>query len=176
MSSPTRDSDLGGESSLKVRCPHCQEEIRFETEVDWNNVTCHACGSSFGLVGEEADGGGLGPGQCVGRFELLRRLGQGGFGTVWEALDPHLDRTVALKLPRRGELTAAEAELFLREARAAAQIRHPNIVAIHEVGREADRIYLVSDLIQGATLAEHLTRQRFTIPDAVELIATLATA
>ena len=59
-------------------------------------------------------------------------------------------------------LDAAEAEQFLREARAAAQIRHPNIVAVHELGREDGSIYIVSDFVEGANLSEWLTGQRLT--------------
>ena len=109
-------SSGASDSSLRVRCPHCQEEVRIDTAVDWSEVTCKACGSSFGLLSNEAETSELRAGQLVGRFELVRRLGQGGFGAVWEARDPRLDRTVAIKIPRRGELTATEAELFLREA------------------------------------------------------------
>ncbi len=166
--------EFGHDGRLKIRCPHCQEAVSADTDSGFGDVTCPACGSSFGLVGDATENSDLSPGALVGRFELLRQCGQGGFGTVWEAHDPHLDRIVALKIPRRGDLTAAEAELFLREARAAAQIRHPHIVAIHEVGRDGDRIYLVSDFISGHSLAAHLIRERCSLGHAVELAATMA--
>ncbi len=161
-------------SQLTVRCPHCQEVVWIDANVSWSNVTCGACGSLFGLLGRDAEDSDLQPGQFLGRFELVRNLGQGAFGAVWEAIDPQLDRTVALKIPRRGELTAAEAELFLREARAAAQIRHPHIVGIHEVGRVGDRIYLVCDFIQGETLADRLAREPFSLREVVALVETMA--
>jgi WD40 repeat protein len=115
-------------------------------------------------------------GDFVGRFKLLERLGTGGFGVVWKASDPHLDRVVALKIPRRGELTSAESELFLREARAAAQVRHPNIVSIHEVGRDAGVVYLVSDFVDGVSLGYRLKRQRLTIREAAMLCQQIAQA
>ena len=69
------------------------------------------------------------------------------FGSVWKAHDTQLDRIVAVKIPRLGQLNQVEAEQFIREARAAAQIKHANVISVHEVGREDDRIYIVSDFI-----------------------------
>ena len=62
-------------------------------------------------------------------------------------MTPKLDRTVAVKIPRYGQLDKSETELFLRDARAAAQLKHPNIVGVHEVGKQGDTIYIVSDFI-----------------------------
>ena len=59
-----------------------------------------------------------------------------------------------MKIPRKGQLDPAETEQFLREARAAAQLRHPSIVSVHEVGREADTVFIVSDYVEGVTLRE----------------------
>ena len=66
---------------------------------------------------------------------------------------------VAIKIPRKGQLTPAEAEQFLREAHAAAHLTHANIVAVHEVGREQDTVYIVSDLVHGANLDDWLADQ-----------------
>ena len=76
------------------------------------------------------------PGEAVGRFTILRELGRGGFGRVYEARDGELRRSVALKIIRatgREGNAAVEAHLR-REAEAAAQLSHPNIVTIHDVG------------------------------------------
>ena len=83
---------------------------------------------------------------------------------------------MAIKIPRKGQLNVAETEQFLREARAAAQLRHPNIVSVHEVGREDDVIYIVSDFIQGITLADWLTAKRPTPKEAAELMVRIADA
>ncbi|MEM8944983.1 MAG: protein kinase [Planctomycetota bacterium] len=112
----------------------------------------------------------------LGRFELLERLGQGGFATVWKAFDPHLDRVVAVKIPRCEELSATEAELFLREARSASQVRHTHVVRLHEVGRAGDLIYLVSDLVDGQSLDKWLTQQGLSPSQAALLCRTLAQA
>jgi eukaryotic-like serine/threonine-protein kinase len=126
------------------------------------------------LVGDETldrmtgEGGEALAGQAIGRFQLLQRLGAGGFGVVWKARDPQLDRIVALKVPHRGRLGRDESEKVLREARAAAQLRHPNIVSVHEVGLEDERLYIVSDFIEGQPLDEWLSEHR---PDCREAAA-----
>ncbi|HEV3339801.1 MAG TPA: serine/threonine-protein kinase [Pirellulales bacterium] len=92
------------------------------------------------------------------------------------ARDTELDRTVAVKIPRREQLSRDDVDMFLREARAAAQLHHPNIVSVHEVGREGDTIFIVSDLVRGATLADWLTGQRLSTREAAKLCATTADA
>jgi WD40 repeat protein len=106
----------------------------------------------------------------------MEKLGMGAFGTVWKARDRHLDRMVAIKIPRAEQVDPASAEYFFREARAAAQLRHPNIVAVHEVGRDGATIFIVSDLIDGVTVADWLSGQRPSPCEAAELCSTVADA
>jgi serine/threonine protein kinase len=76
--------------------------------------------------------------QNIGRFQIRAWLGGGGFGDVYRAYDPVLDREIALKVPRPGTLENPNAiERFLREAKTAARLRHPHIVPVYEVGRMA---------------------------------------
>jgi WD40 repeat protein len=168
-----RPDDTPSSSPLQVRCPHCQRAVALADDTPWSQIVCCDCGSSFSLIGGESSG--VAVGSCLGRFELLERIGEGGFGAVWRALDTQLQRQVALKIPRRGELSASEVELFLREARATAQLRHPHIVSLHEVGREGATLYLVSDLIEGQSLARRM-RRRMTVAEAVELCQKIARA
>jgi len=114
--------------------------------------------------------------QTIAQFELIERVGMGKFGTVWKAQDTQLDRIVAVKIPRKEQLDEAETEQFLREARAAAQVRHSNIVSVHEVGRQGNLVYIVSDFVNGASLADWLTGQRLTPREAAELCAKIADA
>jgi hypothetical protein len=89
----------------------------------------------------------------LGRYRLERRIGAGGFGVVWLAWDEKLEREVAVKaIPREGGRT----ERVEREARAAARLNHPGIVAIYELAADEHDIYLVSELVRGRTLAELL--------------------
>jgi hypothetical protein len=112
----------------------------------------------------------------LGRFELIERVGLGGYGSVWKARDKELDRTVAIKIPRAGGMTPEDQEKFFREARAAAQLRHPSIVSVHEVGRDEDSVYIVSDFVRGVTLGDWLTGQQLTSREAAELCAKIADA
>jgi hypothetical protein len=118
------------------------------------------------------------PGQGrVGRYELVGLLGAGAFGSVWRARDTGLGREVAVKLPHGGRLAgAAEKERFLREARSAAQLRHPGIVAVHDIGRDGETLYLVSELVQGVSLAEWLRGARPGFAEAAALVARVADA
>lgn len=92
-----------------------------------------------------------------GQFQLLERLGAGGFGEVYRAWDPVLERDVALKLVLpRGLDSESEFQTIVREARAAAKVRHPNIVSVYGVDRHDGRVGFWSDFIRGHTLARLL--------------------
>jgi serine/threonine protein kinase len=111
----------------------------------------------------------------LGKFELIVKVGVGAFGSVYKARDPKLDRVVAVKVPRMGNLTSDEdRDRFVREARSVAQLRHPSIVSVHEVGESDGTPYLVSEFVEGITLADYLTAHRVSFEDASQLIATLA--
>jgi len=88
---------------------------------------------------------------ALGRYRLEERLGAGGFGVVWRAHDLKLERDVAVKvMPREG----GDPDRVTREALAAARLNHPGIVALYELGSDDHYTYLVSELVQGATLQE----------------------
>ncbi len=161
---------------MHVRCPHCQNPIEVVSDAPLNDVSCSACGSNFSLVGDETETYRGTEAQMLGHFELRGRIGAGHFGTVWIARDTQLDRDVAIKVPRKEQLDGSDAEQFLREARASAQLRHPNIVSVHEVGRQGDTLYIVSEFVKGVTLADSLTGNQPTIREAAELCAKLADA
>jgi serine/threonine protein kinase len=112
----------------------------------------------------------------LGRYELLEAVGSGAFGKVYRARDTELDRTVAVKVPRAGSLDGKDLDRFLREARSAAQLRHPSIVTVHEVSQHDGTPYLVSDFVQGVTLADLLTARRPAFRESAQLIAALAGA
>jgi tetratricopeptide (TPR) repeat protein len=98
----------------------------------------------------------LQPGAVVGRLELVREIGRGGFGVVWEARDPLLGRSVAFKAVRAGDHLGLREERLQREAEAAARLSHPNIVTLHDLGRSPHGPYLVLELLRGQSLAQRL--------------------
>jgi len=89
------------------------------------------------------------------RFVLLEPIGRGAMGTVFAAYDPKLDRRIALKVMRDDDEKARRRHLA--EARALAQVNHPNVVAVHDAGEHEDSLYVAMELVDGATLAEHLS-------------------
>ena len=95
---------------------------------------------------------------------------------MWKAHDTELDRAVAIKIPRRGQLSPAELEAFVREARMAAQLHHPNIVSVHEVGREAETIFIVSDLVRGVSLTDWLSGGPHSLKTIAEICRIAAEA
>ncbi|MFO7563860.1 MAG: serine/threonine-protein kinase [Enhygromyxa sp.] len=100
----------------------------------------------------------------IGRFELRSRIGAGAMGVVYEAWDPKLDRRVALKLLHDGpgrRIDPSSSKRLLREAKAMARLRHPNVISVHEVGTHADQVFVAMELIDGVSLRAWLgERQR----------------
>jgi eukaryotic-like serine/threonine-protein kinase len=100
--------------------------------------------------------GGAPPGGTHGRYRVIGRLGAGGMGIVLEAIDPDLERAVALKIlhPELSSGTPGRdaADRLTREARAMARLAHPNVVTVFEVGWSGDRIFLAMELVKGTTL------------------------
>ncbi|MEX2169207.1 MAG: protein kinase [Pirellulales bacterium] len=115
-------------------------------------------------------------GALVGRFRLIERIGTGSFGTVWKAEDTQIGRQVALKVPHVAQLDVEQREDFIREARAAGRLKHPNIVRVHEVGEHSGIVYIVRDLIDGVTLSEWLRAHRPTTRESSEICMKLADA
>ncbi|HKB36353.1 MAG TPA: serine/threonine-protein kinase, partial [Gemmataceae bacterium] len=116
--------------------------------------------------------------ECLGKFELLEELGSGSFGYVFRARDTELDRTVAVKILRAGRLASPEdVERFLREARSAARLKHPGVVALYETGQTADGTYfLVEEFIPGVTLARATSAGPIPPRQAAELVVEIAEA
>ncbi len=116
---------------------------------------------------------GMRTGTVIGRYELLREVGRGGFGVVWEARDRDLGRTVAFKALRgRGEV--AREKRLLAEAEVAARLSHPNIVTVLDVGRSDRGVYLVQEFLTGTTLAQRLLEGALPLREGLRIAIALA--
>lgn len=114
-------------------------------------------------------------GDVVGRYRLDEPLGQGAFGEVWKGFDPELNRAVAIKLPRkeiqsRFDLTRQ----FRDEARCAASLKHEGIVPVYDIGRAGAVTFIVSEFIDGPTLAQHMKSGAISREDSVRIVSQLA--
>ncbi len=112
----------------------------------------------------------------IAQFELLELLGTGAAGEVWKARDPRLQRTVAVKIPRRLSLSDEELDRFLREARSAGQLDHSGIVTVFETGRDGPTPYIISSYVAGTSLKQRLQSARFNPAEAARLCVEIAEA
>src|SRR5688572_3747698 len=101
----------------------------------------------------------LQPGSQIGRYEIQRRLGRGGMGTVYVAHDPVLGRLVAIKVFATDLDLPDAAQRFTREARSCAALNHPNIVTVHDYGDVESQPFIVMEYVQGDTLADIIRRK-----------------
>jgi WD40 repeat protein/serine/threonine protein kinase len=119
------------------------------------------------------------PAKEIGRFQIVRELGRGGFGIVFLAYDPQLSRQVALKVPQSSCLLTLDSHhRFLREAEAAARLSHSNIVTVYEVGHVGAVSYIAAEYCLGPTLTRWQAAAKDPVPvrEAVQFVAKLALA
>jgi eukaryotic-like serine/threonine-protein kinase len=112
----------------------------------------------------------------LGRFQLRERLGDGGFGQVFRAYDPRLDRDVAVKVLKQPNPAERVMERFFREARAVARLDHPNIVAVHDAGFDNGRCWVAYHLVSGRPLWWYRDHHRMDATTAAQIIRALADA
>jgi serine/threonine protein kinase len=114
--------------------------------------------------------------ETLGRFQLRAELGRGAFGIVYRAYDPTLEREVALKVTRGTPGEGALTERFLREARAAAKLRHPHAVTVYDCGTAGDTLYIALELVDGQTLADRMAAEQVNPRQAAQWVRDLALA
>ena len=110
----------------------------------------------------------------IGRFELVRVVGRGGFGVVYEARDRELGRAVAFKAVRPGRRVDLRRDGLLREAEATARLSHPNIVTLYDVGQCEHGPYLILELLRGQSLSRRLEQGPLPVPEALRVAAEVA--
>ena len=114
------------------------------------------------------------PRTLIGRYRLDDLIAEGGFAQVWRGYDLELHRAVAVKLPKPSRLNSAEA--FMAEARRVARLKHPGIVPVHDVGREGDNCFIVSEFVEGGSLGDHLVNDPPSQRQAIRWVAEVADA
>lgn len=164
--------------ALRIQCPHCRNTIELIDDATPESVSCPSCGSRISLITESEDAWQhtIHGSPTIAHFRPLSLLGKGAFGSVWKAYDTTLDRIVAVKIPRRGQLPVSSVDQFLREARAAARLKHPHIVPVHEVGLDKDLVYIVSDFIDGTPLDRLMKKQRLSFRETGKICELVANA
>jgi serine/threonine protein kinase len=164
---------------MHIDCPHCDNPIEVVESADAAEIVCPSCGSKISRdeLRTRTARGPTPPLPHVGKFVLKEKLGEGAFGSVWLAEDPDMKRLVAVKLPRPGVIGGKDdEERFVREARAAGNLKHEGIVTVHEVGRHDGTLYIVSDFVHGVNLAEWLSARRPDFREAAQMLAQVAEA
>jgi TolB-like protein len=116
----------------------------------------------------------LAAGTRLGPYRIVGALGSGGMGEVYRAEDPRLQRTVAIKVLPSGVATADRIARFEQEARAASALNHPNILTIHDVGRQDDLAYFATEWVNGETLRELLRRGPVPLRRTLHLVQQIA--
>jgi hypothetical protein len=161
-----------------IDCPNCRNSMELPGGETPEELICTSCGYSFYIDWQfDSRTSAVETARRLGRYELLGVVGTGAFGTVYNARDPELQRIVAIKIPRHGNVAGKdEVDRFLREARSVAQLRHPSIVSIYEVGTSDGLPYLVSEFVEGVTLADLLATKRPPPHKAAELVSSIADA
>jgi formylglycine-generating enzyme required for sulfatase activity/predicted Ser/Thr protein kinase len=180
------DIDRVGSSA---RCPACKHKFTVGAVAFTDGATVDAGhtalntrdGSDDGATADVSGtsaGASAGPASMgkIGKFELRKVLGSGGFGVVYLAHDPALNRPVALKVPRFSAGQTQRVRRFLREAKAAAQLRHPHIVATYESGQDGGKYFIASEYVDGTTLAQVIKQKAPDFKKSAEWARLLAEA
>lgn len=157
-------------------CPDCGGSNQ-PVDPTEKHADCVRCGSRVTIANHvKLVNANTGDPLFVGRYELRRQIGTGSFGLVFLAIDPDLQRDVALKVPRQGYFVSRDDERrFFREAQSGAKLNHAGIVAVHDVSLTGELPYIASEFVDGKTLAEWMDDGLKT-RDAVQFVIKICDA
>jgi tetratricopeptide (TPR) repeat protein len=163
-------------ATLSQACAHCHRPLDLSTVGCPDALECPACGAALPADSGASASDAPAP-KALGKYVLLDELGSGNFGIVYRARDTELDRIVAIKVLRPAHRESpGSVYRFRREARAVAQLEHPQIVPIYEFDREGTTCYLVYAFVPGTTLAARLAAGRLSFRQTAALVARVALA
>ncbi len=182
--------DGGSEAVCASDCPHCGSLIPANSSQVDPTSDCDPAGVAaetptsmqspspveIGASGDWVKTWTRGSLGSLGRFQLRERLGDGGFGEVFRAYDPRLDRDVAIKILKHENPGERVMERFFREARAGARLDHPNIVAVHDSGFDRGRCWVAYQLVGGRPLWWYRDHHRMDATTIAKIIRALADA
>ncbi len=156
-------------------CPLCKTELPKDTVAEGSGTRkCASCGATLDQYFEATESVVL---EKIDRFSLLHTLGEGGFGTVYKALDSKLERTVALKVLHTRKMGSTDQEARLvREAKAASLLNHPGIVKVFELVDSGPIKVLVEEYVEGDTLDRLLLKKKLPLREQLDLVAKIADA
>ncbi|NOT49277.1 MAG: serine/threonine protein kinase, partial [Acidobacteria bacterium] len=113
----------------------------------------------------------------LSHYRILSKVGEGGMGAVYLAFDTKLDRKVALKiLPEEFVENGDKMTRFVREAKSASALNHPNIITIYEIGQSDGRHFIATEFIDGETLLDHFQRRSSSLDDVLDIASQIASA
>ncbi|MDP6503188.1 MAG: protein kinase, partial [Planctomycetota bacterium] len=153
---------------LTVTCPQCSKPLTCPDEFIGRQVQCPHCQSM--VLAEDK--------QRLGNYTVVRKLGEGGMGAVYEGIQDGLNRRVALKLLTQRLLKdSTYLERFQREAQGAAALNHPNIVTVYEIGQDRGTYFFSMEFVDGTSLGNRISKERrLPVSDALEITSMVASA
>jgi eukaryotic-like serine/threonine-protein kinase len=157
--------------ATRLQCPNpaCSRTSISQVDFSGQSVKCKFCGQVFIVPTETIT--------RISRFVIRAKLGQGAFGAVYRAYDPQLDREVAIKIPHASVVANPNrVERFLREAKAAAKLRHPHIVPVFDTGTDGTTNYIATAFIEGKPLSHSIEESGVDLQRTVRLMRELCEA
>lgn len=151
----------------RVRCPNCTQTIHISNGDTSQRTDLNAKSQVISRQANEILGD---------RYTLERRLGEGGFGSVWLAKDEHIGRSVAIKLPKFDRRDGKRVARFIAEAHACAKLSHPNIVTLYDAGEFEGGPFLAIEYIEGLSLDSYVQQNPISIEQTLNFTEQLAEA
>jgi serine/threonine protein kinase len=167
------DEELRREVESLLACHGKAEQFM---EVPALEVMAKALAEDPGKQSPSTEDQGLLVGRTISQYRIVERLGEGGMGIVYKAEDMRLGRVVALKVIRGYQREPGRRRRLWQEARAAAQVSHPNACQLYELGQEKDALFLVMEFIEGESLEDRLKRGRLPPQEAAQIVLGMLSA